>query len=88
MWNYWNLKNWVFEFFRYLKVNRYGVLKSVKDKSSASTISDAGELTGSYNKVIVLDTIAILSSIQIEKDNDTRLCKCFAAEFINRVQQV
>ena len=76
--------------------NRYGVLIPSKDKSSvfhlikdlspASVITDSGELARGDNKVKVLDAMAIVNSIQIEKNNDIELCKDFAAEFINRVQ--
>ena len=75
--------------------NRYGVLIPSKDKSSvfhlikdlspASVITDSGELAGGDNKVIVLDAMAIDNSIQIE-NNDIKLCKYFAAKFVNRVQ--
>ena len=76
--------------------NRYGVLIPSKDKSSlfhlikhlsaASVIADSGELAGGDNKVIVLHAMAIANSIQIGKNNDIKLCKDFAAEFVNRVQ--
>ena len=76
--------------------NRYGVLIPSKDKfsvfhlikdlSPASVITDSGELAGGDNKVTVLDAMAIVNSIQIEKNSDIKLCKDFAAEFVNRVQ--
>ena len=76
--------------------NRYSVLIPRKDMSSvfhlikdlfpASVITDSGELAGGDNKVIVLDAMAIDNSIQIEKNNDIKLCKYFAAKFVNRVQ--
>ena len=76
--------------------NRYGVLIPSKDKSSvfhlikdlppASVITDSGELAGGDNKVIVLDAMAIVDSIQIEKNSYIKLSKDFAAEFANRVQ--
>ena len=76
--------------------NRYGALIPSKDKSSvfhlikdlspASVITDSEESAGVDNKVIVLDAMAIVNSIQIEKNNDIKLCKDFAAEFVNRVQ--
>ena len=57
--------------------NRYGVLIPSKDKSSvfhlvkdlspASVITDSGELGGGDNRVIVLDAMAIVNSIRIEK---------------------
>ena len=59
---------------------------SIKDLSPASVITDSGESARGDNKVIVLDTIAIVNSIQIEKNNNIKLCKDFAAEFVNRVQ--
>ena len=58
----------------------------IKDLSPASVITDSGELAGGDNKVIVLDAMAIDNSIQIEKNNDIKLCKYFAAKFVNRVQ--
>ena len=74
--------------------NRYGVLipidkssvfHSIKDLSPASVITDSGESAGGDNKVIVLDAMAIVYSIQIEKNNDIKLCKDFAAKFVNRL---
>ena len=58
---------------------------SIKDLSPASVITDSGESAGCDNKVIVLDAMAIVYSIQIEKNNDIKLCKDFAAEFVNRL---
>ena len=58
----------------------------IKDLSPASVITDSSKLAGGDNKVIVLDAIAIVHSIQIEKNNDIKLCKDFVAEFISRVQ--
>ena len=49
-------------------------------------ITDWGELADGDNKVTVLDAMAIVNSNQIEKNNDIKLCKDFAAEFINIVQ--
>ena len=76
--------------------DKYGVLipskyKSsvfhlIKDLSPASVITDSSKLAGGDNKVIFLDAIAIVHSIQIEKNNDIKLCKDFVAEFISRVQ--
>ena len=76
--------------------NRYGVLIPSKDKSSvfhlikdlspASVIIDSEELARGDNKVIVLDAMAIVKNIQIEKSNDIKLCKDFAPEIVNRVQ--
>ena len=60
----------------------------VKGLLSASTIKHEGELTGSEHKVIVLDAMVIVNSIQTGKDNDIKLFNEFAAEFINRVQLV
>ena len=51
----------------------------IKDLSPASVITDSGELAGGDNKVIVLDAMAIVNSIQIEKNNDIKLYKDFAA---------
>ena len=69
--------------------NRYGVLipskdkfsvfHSIKDLSPASVTTDSGESAGGDNKVIVLDAMAIVNSIQIERNNDIKLCKDFAA---------
>ena len=56
---------------------------SIKDLSPASVITDSGESTGGDNKVIVLGAMAIVNNIQIEKNNDLKLCKDFAAEFVN-----
>ena len=77
-------------------LNRYGVLIPIKDKSSvfhlirdlspAKMITDSEELVGGDNKVVVLDAMAILNSIQVEKNNDIKLCKDFSTEFVNRVQ--
>ena len=59
---------------------------SIKDLSPASVITDSGKSARGDNKVMVLDTMAIVNSIQIEKNNDIKLSKDFAAEFVNRVQ--
>ena len=77
-------------------LNRYGVLIAIKNKSSvfhlirdlspASVITDSEELAGGDNKVVVLDAMTILDSIQVEKNNDIKICKNFSAEFVNRVQ--
>ena len=58
----------------------------IKDLSPASVITDSRELAGGDNKLIVLYAMAIVNSIQIVKNNDIKLCKDFAAEFVNRVQ--
>ena len=52
----------------------------VKDLSPASVITDSRELAGGDNKLIVLYAMAIVNSIQIEENNDIKLCKDFAAE--------
>ena len=62
------------------------VFHLIKELSPASVITDSGELAGGDNKVIALDAMAVVNSIQIEKNNDIKLCKDFAAEFVNRVK--
>ena len=58
---------------------------SIKDLSPASVVTASGESAGGDNKLIVLDAMAIVYSIQIEKNNDIKLCKDFAAKFVNRL---